>query len=117
MNILWIYKKIKWFIQRGRRGWSDYDLMDLNCYVAEMMVTALARLKINTGGFPGNLAELGTEKGHRAWLDILSKMIAGFEAYLKLQNMDYAEEERSSLESEYFEGLNLFRKYFNDLWF
>ena len=117
MNILWIYKKIKWFIQRGRRGWSDYDLLDLNCYVAEMMVSALAEMKKKTIGFPGDLSKMGTEAGFQEWLKILGKMIDGFDAYLKIQDMSHGEGKFEETRAVYVEGLNLFRKYFNDLWF
>jgi len=29
-----LLRKIKWFIQRGKRGWADCDAWDFNTYVA-----------------------------------------------------------------------------------
>lgn len=76
-----IYTWIKHFIQRGSRGFADCDCWSIDSYLCEIIPNMLRQLKRNTHGYPANLTE---EK----WNEILDKIIAGFEAGKRLQNMD-----------------------------
>ena len=38
------YRTIKWFIQRGRRGWSDRDLWGFDTYLALVIAEGIERL-------------------------------------------------------------------------
>ena len=40
-----LYYEVKWFIQRGRRGYSDRDTWSLDQYLASWMPEALERLE------------------------------------------------------------------------
>ncbi len=48
------YKALKHFIQRGRRGYSDQDLWDLNTYIEKVLSTAIPELADRTHSFPGD---------------------------------------------------------------
>lgn len=37
-------RRVRWFIQRGRRGWADCDAWSLDCYIARILAQALPRL-------------------------------------------------------------------------
>jgi len=45
-------KEVKWFIQRGRRGYSDLDLWNFNNYLANVISKATAHLSEIAHGFP-----------------------------------------------------------------
>ena len=46
------YKAVKHFIQRGRRGYSDEDLWDLNCYFEKVMSVAIPDFADKTHTYP-----------------------------------------------------------------
>lgn len=85
---------IKWFIQRGRRGWADCDTWSLDWYLDRWMPDALRYLKANKCGIPRETLEglpTNDENGfcptdeafsiaEERWNSILDRMIAGFEA-------------------------------------
>lgn len=47
--------KVKWFVQRGRRGWSDCDLSNMASYVAYVNAGMIGQLKRQAHGFPCDL--------------------------------------------------------------
>lgn len=49
-----MYNEIKWFIQRGRRGWSDRDSWSIDWWLSEIMPSILMRLKNNKQGIPSS---------------------------------------------------------------
>ena len=75
------YYKIKYFLQRGFRGWDDTILWSIDYYLAEMMPIWLKKFKKNLHWHP---AELTEEK----WDEILDKIIAGFEAGYRIASDD-----------------------------
>lgn len=98
------YREIKWFIQRGRRGWSDRDVWGLDDYLSGWLPDALRRLKEKKQGVPGamfetedcgkdgNVTEDGMVRGEARWNAIMDKMIAGFEADAAMQDGIYEKE-------------------------
>ena len=74
-----IYDWIKHFIQRGAKGFSDYDCWSVDNYLCQIIPDMLRQLKRDTHGFPADLTE---EK----WNEILDKIILGFEAANKLNS-------------------------------
>lgn len=47
-----IYYKIKWFIQRGKRGYSDNDVANLNNYLSDVISGSLIQLSKQTKIYP-----------------------------------------------------------------
>lgn len=62
------WRRAKRFVQRGKNGYSDPDLWNLNDYIAR---SVLAYLEIEPHGWPGNLKTMDEWKDIRAeikWL-------------------------------------------------
>jgi hypothetical protein len=103
-----IYSEIKWFIQRGRRGWSDRDTWSLDWYLCTptMMPAALRYLKAHKHGTPfsmfptdaeyikpcGNPTDKAEEIAVARWDACMDKMIVGFEAAWRIQDNLYEKE-------------------------
>ncbi len=89
-----IFQTIKWFYQRGRRGWADCDTWSLDWYLDRWLPEALRYLKAHKQGLPRAMFEglptkdnngfCPTDEAFRIaqerWNSILDRMIAGFEA-------------------------------------
>lgn len=79
------YLEVKWFIQRGRRGYSDRDSWNLGYYLAQWMPEAVRSLKAGHG-VPARFVDVDepTEMDmvrYRAQWDVTLETIAkGFEA-------------------------------------
>jgi hypothetical protein len=101
-----MYREVKWFIQRGKRGWADCDTWSIDYYLNGWMPDALRYLKKNKCGIPmsvfptgpeytkdcGNPTEEASEIAARNWDEILDKMIGGFEASQRILDGLYEKE-------------------------
>jgi hypothetical protein len=88
------YYSIKYFIQRGRRGWADCDTWSLDGYLNGWMPAALKHLKAAKHGIPCSMFDglptkegdpyCHTDEAYKAaearWDSIMDRMIGGFEA-------------------------------------
>ena len=81
-------KKIKWFFQRGKRGWADCDWWDMHSYLVQIITPMLKELKENNCGYPGYEEASTPEK----WESLLGEMIEGFEAASRVIENDYYKE-------------------------
>jgi hypothetical protein len=129
--------EIRWFIQRGRRGYSESDLWSLDWYLSNWMPKALREFKKSIrgkyGGVPSYFAaDLAKNKKHFKdltdeewakakieWLKVIDKMIAGFEASVKQESIRADKNHRKNwdrLEKTRLEGMGLFVKWFGGLW-
>jgi len=149
------YLEVKWFIQRGRRGWSDSDVWGFDSYLSRVIYEGIGKLrKSPVLGCPAGFLQEELEEGRGVplcdtkqltseepderfdkWNEMLGKIASGFEAwdrrddwfetgeweeYQKLPtNKEKAEmavrkdkEAYNSLQ----ESLELFKKYFVNLW-
>lgn len=113
-----MFSKIKYFIQRGKRGYADCDVWNLNDYLADMLFDALKQLNREKLGYPCNYPE-------EEWTKILNDMIAGFRAYKQMDKLHFWSNEnektkylkqRKALEEICNKGLKLFAENFYDLW-
>jgi hypothetical protein len=100
------YYYFKYKIQRANRGWADCDIWSLDNYLAEWIPDALKRLKDVKHGIPmevfptdpqyidhtGNATDEAMKIASKTWDEILGKMIAGFEAYNRIQDTPQAYE-------------------------
>jgi hypothetical protein len=93
-----------WY-QRRTRGWDDSDTWSLDHTIAKLVLPRIKRFKEVSICHPGHLTE-------QEWDDHLDKMIALFEFA--------ASDDRWMLPDEAYqkhqEGLDLFAKYFWNLW-
>ena len=83
-NIVEFLYWIKHFFQRGWRGYSDYDVWDMDGYLIDVIPHMLKLLKERGMGHPAELTE-------RKWDATLDKMIKGFEAGDRILEDEYME--------------------------
>ena len=128
-------RKIKWFIQRGKRGYADCDTWDLHDYLSEVIYKSVHHLKENIHGGPNNLTE-------GQWIDILNEISYGFKLAKKMAEGEFVlirdNKERKKVQKfldeinskcksnercmtykeiiAYNRGWELFKKYFHNLW-
>lgn len=112
-----LINKIKWFIQRGKRGYSDEDIWSLDNYLMEWLPKALRQLAKHHIGYPAKLTD-------KKWTAILNEMANGFEAIDKNDNLyfegkinidDCIKGEDLAIK-QLSKTLELFKKHFRDLW-
>ena len=80
------------------------DTWNLDYYIAKFILPRLKLFKKVTMGFPCDL------KSINEWYDILDKMIA---AFMILSTDEINTQDEQKIVNE---GLDLFRKYYQDLW-
>ena len=133
-------KEVKYFIQRGKRGFADRDCWGFDYYLAKVIRGGIDKLIQNIHGYPSSL------KGIKQWKVILKKIQKTFDIEVKISdceliylpiskfnnekrrdiikttkesNKDFDLNHRVMTKAEnlqYKEGWRLFRKYFRDLW-
>ena len=112
------YYNIKWFIQRGKRGYSDSDVWGWYSYMAHINVVALEQLANRRFGHPCGMTM-------RGWTTRLLKMADGFQAILD-EEEDYTSYKKltrkahlaliRSRQTRFRRGLALYAKCFLNLW-
>lgn len=111
-----MYSEVKWFIQRGIRGYSDRDVWNFDSYMNEIMSKAIKHLVDNAHGCPPQILEISEEshdsdleKSMKMWHRILNEIVWLFETNKKIENdnLIYVPEEkiRDNTE-EWFEQFN-----------
>jgi hypothetical protein len=122
-NLHWYVKCVKWFWQRGSRGYADCDVWGIDWYLAELIPSMLEGLK-NGSGYPSSL------HNQIEWNNILDKMIKGFAAARSLQSMDFMDDEKGDIINDpklwkkrerkqykvFKRGMRYFTYYFLNLW-
>jgi len=112
------YRQIKWFIQRGRYGWSPYDCWNLCYYLAKIISESTEYLKDNHMAYPGN----GTTD--EEWTEILEQISKYFAKVNNVEtvydNVDYrdkkalvkAHTEETKMLEEALKGFDILKKWF-----
>lgn len=131
-------RELKWFWQRGRRGYSDKDIWNMDYWFLDIIVPMLKKLKETKHGYP---VDLTPEK----WDKILDRMIFCFkeanddtcsmineyEERFMIETFGNQPKENKELQQNFIkraneieeyqlkmeeEGFQLFSKYFHNLW-
>jgi len=76
--------RLKMWYQRIKWGWCDEDVWGLGHHLAEVIAGSLKQLKRNQRGHPAQFTE-------KQWNEILDKMIRGFDACAKEDDVYYGE--------------------------
>jgi len=93
-------------------GFSDTETWSLSDVICEFILPRLIRFKEINNGFPQGTT---SEK----WDEILDQMIFAFDLSLHWEDEKYdnlSEEEKKTNWMKYEIGMDLFRRYFRDLW-
>lgn len=106
--------KLKWRIkqnwQKLTRGYSDEELWNLDSTICEWLLPRLKTFKEKTIGFPLDFSSL------EEWKETIQKMIDAFELHISDLPDNLRTEEFKKESKLIQEGLELFGKYFNNLW-
>lgn len=112
-----IPREIKWFYQRGRYGYAENDLWNLNDYLLSWLPKAIRELRDCADSYPSSpfdsaygLKSLGD------WKKILTKMANGLESGIELMWNTGTKRKMEKLDKEFKEGMKLFHKHFFNLW-
>lgn len=124
-------RQIKYFIQRGRRGWSDQDAWSIHGYLSEVMPPMLRKLKGGIG-CPSEFFDREYKNNECAdWHEALEEMAQAFEIAEKVSWHKYGkwqegknggktwikdEEAEKQAVEKMEKGLQLFTAHFLNLW-
>lgn len=116
MLIFIIKRIVEFFFQRRIRGFDDSDTWSLDVTLSRWIVPRLKRFKEVKMGIPGFDHidhENNFDEAEKYWDECLDKMIEAFEIIAYDEgDWVYSEVNRNKID----EGLDLFRKYFLNLW-
>jgi hypothetical protein len=101
--------KIRWFIQRGCRGYSDNDVWNFNFYLTNVLIGGITQLKTKSHGFP---AQLTAEK----WDEILGQIVNHLQASIDADENAATLKELKAGDAELQKGLKLICKWYGNLW-
>lgn len=121
--ILQPLREIKYFWQRGRRGYSDRDAWSIDYFLDSFMPQAVRSLK-GGHGIPGVLLpneepnEAEYKAAYERWQIILEKIARGFESHKAMENFDieFGTHAWKFAEQDVKEGMKLFIEYYGALW-
>jgi len=100
------YYNIKYFIQRGKRGYSRRDVWGFYEYLTDIMIGGLKELQGMVHGYPSGLINShainvdGESTGIKEWKKIIGKIIWTFEAIQKIENHEWVLVEDESKRKE-----------------
>lgn len=104
-----LYNNIKWFIQRGKRGYADCDVWDLDMYLSKVISKSVKDLQKQTTGVPSDMAGMFDEdypeeidEYSKEWKRILGEIVWVFETMQKFDHdwmPVYDETKRESIEN------------------
>ena len=109
-----IFRRIKWFIQRGKRGFSDRDVWGFHYYISEVISDGIRHLRLHNYGYPANI------ESPEEWDTILAKIERAFRLTEDDECMYSVEDgelvENKEIKKQLDEGFALFREYYLHLW-
>lgn len=98
---------IKYFIQRGKQGWSDKDAWSIDYWLVNSLIPMLEILRTNKQGVPSSMyrAKDGVDidknptdeadvLAEQRWDNVLGEILYGLKCAKKLQDMDYDYEDQ-----------------------
>ena len=107
MTIRELPSHAKFFIQRGRRGWSDQDAWSIDYWLVDNLIPMLKRIRYDRTGTPMNFYRKkdgvdkdgnSTDEAHRLaeqrWDNVLNEIIYGLKCAKKIEDSDYDYEDK-----------------------
>lgn len=112
------FSGIKWFIQRGRRGYSDWDLWCFWDYLCDIIPPAMRWYIENGSSCPDKFFDEGyTDNECWKWDLILENIAQGFEAIRELDDkFDAPNGVQKELTYKFEKGMKLLTIVFRNLW-
>ena len=111
-----VKRSVDYFIQRGRRGFSDRDLWSMDLYFARVLAEAVGEFRKNTHGYPAYFESSVPGEGEQEWDAILLRIQEGFQFYVA--NSDGFDSLVADSESEkrFKEAWDLMGEHYASLW-
>lgn len=107
-----IPRRVKWFCQRGWRGWAECDTWDFADYLAVIIRDGLKQLAKDSHGYPG-----GKEfPNFKAWQNKLKDISKAYDDYLKLDYFTKDYLGKIKKREEIGHRMKDLLKYFDSLW-
>ncbi len=117
-------RPLRRFWQRGRRGWCREDIWSVDGYLSRVIPEMLDELRKHNHGWPGDPMTFEEWNGDGGIIDKIAK---AFSAHSSICNMDFIPDDEpreyakykpveEQLQTQVDEGLQLFVRYFGDLW-
>lgn len=118
-------QEVKWFLQRGKRGWADCDVWGFDQYIAGVISAAVKQLQVENHGHPTNVCDCTHDdsythvncNGSGVWEQILGQISDGFAA--AKDDNDFSSiciEFDADRRTRFDGGMAAFHKYFFNLW-
>jgi len=121
--------EVKWFYQRGSRGWSDRSAWSIDTWLVDNLIPMLERLKNNKHGTPASMFRKkdgvdkdgnSTDEAHRLaeqrWDNVLREIIYGLKCAKTIQDYDYKDVEVKKLTKSSKRSFELIGKHLFNLW-
>jgi len=124
--------EVKWFYQRGSRGWSDRSAWSIDTWLVDNLIPMLERLKNNKHGTPtsmyrkkdgvdkdGNPTDEANVLAKQRWDNVLNEILYGLKCAKKIQDLDYDYTDKKlskRLTKSSHRSFELIGKYLLDLW-
>ena len=123
--------EVKWFYQRGSRGWSDRSAWSIDTWLVNNLIPMLERLKKDKHGIPASMyrkkdlfeIEYSTDEAdvlaEGRWDDVLDEILYGLTCAKKIQDSDYDYKDKKlikRLNKSSQRSFELIGKYLFSLW-
>jgi len=105
-NIIDIPMRIKCFIQRGQRGWSDRDWWNLDYYISNILIGGLNKIKKEGNSHPPKIT-------YKEWKKVLNNMIDTFKTAQKMMDNNILYIPTNKWNKKQYKDLKIFTKNFN----
>ena len=111
-----MFKSLRKFIERGRKGYCYEDLWSFDDWLSKLIAKGLREFKENCSGYPNDIDDWDE------WMKILDEMIECFDEQTRdVDNLSGDFMARWNLRQEIkkeklHRGLELLEKYYYDLW-
>jgi len=127
-----MFNNIKYFIQRGKRGYSNQDLWNVDSYLCEIIPPMVRHLKDTQTGCPSEFFDASKVNDECwKWKAVLEEIAQGFEAAQEIGNThcsyrknndngsfsyEFDEERAKQLRAKFERGIELLKETFFGLW-
>jgi hypothetical protein len=124
--------EVKWFYQRGSRGWSDRSAWSIDTWLVDNLIPMLERLERNKHGTPMSMYRkkdgvskngIPTDEANilaeQRWNNVLREIIYGLKCAKKIEDLDYDYEDKEltkRLTKSYQRSFELTGKHLFSLW-
>ena len=119
-KIICFPRKVKWFIQRGSRGYSDCDAWGICDYLVNILPKMIEQMRVYQQGVPPEMfrssddrSDESWDRARKKWDKILDEMVVAFSLMEKDFGAELSKEEIKIRNK----GVKQLYKYFYNLWY